>query len=276
MSEGGGRISATTSRVKSAERVLDVLDLLARRGVPLVTMEIANTLSMPKSTTHHLLNVMRERRFVSYWPDQRVWTLGVSAFEIGASYMRSGPLQRAAQRHMLSLTECTGETSHLAVLQGTDVIYVDKREPLTPGVRLVTEVGSRLPAHLTAVGRAILSHLDIEQVAALYDGYVWPQRTETGPTSIAALRSVLASTREQGYAYEQGATTSGIDCIAGAVVTADGRPVAALGVAYMSSVKKPEQVARTIQIVQETTAVFSSDFGAKVDEPIKKGTLGIA
>lgn len=276
MSEGGGRVSATTSRVKSAERVLDVLDLLARRGVPLVTMEIANTLSMPKSTTHHLLNVMRERRFASYWPDQRAWTLGVSAFEIGASYMRSGPLQRAAQRHMLSLTERTGETSHLAVLQGTDVIYVDKREPLTPGVRLVTEVGSRLPAHLTAVGRAILSRLDVEQVTALYDGYAWPQRTETGPTSTAALRSVLTSTREQGYAYEQGATTSGIDCIAAAVVTADGRPVAALGVAYMASVKKPEQVTRAIQIVQETAAVFSSDFGAKIDEPINKDTLGIA
>lgn len=81
---------------------------------------------------------------------------------------------------MLALTQSTDETSHLAVLQGSDVIYLDKREPLKPGVRLVTEIGTRLPAHLTAVGRAILSRLDAEQISALYEGgYTWPTRTGT-------------------------------------------------------------------------------------------------
>lgn len=256
---------------------MDVLDLLARRGVPMATMEIAETLSMPKSTTHHLLNVMRERRFVSYWSDQRAWTLGVAAFEVGASYMRSGPLHRAGQRYMLALTNAVNETSHLAVLQGTDVIYLDKREPLTPGVRLVTEVGSRLPAHLTAVGRAILSRLDAEQLSGLYDGYSWMSRTGEGPTSLSALREVLQSVRDRGYAYEQGTTTSGIDCIASPVLTRDGRAVAALGVAYMSATKSAEQAAGIAKTVVATAADFSASFGARVDEAhVDEGALGIA
>ncbi|WP_245839758.1 IclR family transcriptional regulator [Mycobacterium aquaticum] len=263
--------------MKSAERVMDVLDLLARRGMPMATMEIAETLSLPKSTTHHLLNVMRERRFVSYWPDQRAWTLGVSAFEVGASYMRSGPLHRAGQRYMLALTTATNETSHLAVLQGTDVIYLDKREPLTPGVRLVTEIGSRLPAHLTAVGRAILSRLDAEQLSAMYDGYSWQSRTGQGPTSLADLRELLTSVRENGYAYERGTTTSGIDCIASPVLTRDRRAVAALGVAYMSATKSADQAREMAKIVVETAGDFSASFGARVDDmPGDENTLGIA
>ncbi len=90
---------------------------------------------------------------------------------------------------MVALTKAADETSHLAVLQGTDVIYLDKREPLKPGVRLVTEVGTRLPAHLTAVGRAILARLDPEQLSALYAGYTWPTRTGEGPTSLDDLRA---------------------------------------------------------------------------------------
>ncbi len=158
--------------------------------------EIASALDLPKSTTHHLLNVMRDRRFVSYWPDQRAWTLGVSAFEVGASYMRSGPLHREGQRHMVALTKAADETSHLAVLQGTDVIYLDKREPLKPGVRLVTEVGTRLPAHLTAVGRAILARLDPEQLSALYadtPGPPAPARGRRPSTTCAPCRRPIGN-----------------------------------------------------------------------------------
>ncbi|QBJ96131.1 IclR family transcriptional regulator [Rhodococcus sp. ABRD24] len=260
----------STSRVKSAERVLDVLDLLARRGVPMAAIEISSALDLPKSTTHHLLNVMRDRRFVSYWPDQRAWTLGVSAFEVGASYMRSGPLHREGQRYMVELTKAADETSHLAVLQGTDVIYLDKREPLKPGVRLVTEVGTRLPAHLTAVGRSILARLDPEQLSALYAGYSWPTRTGEGPPALDALRELLRADREQGYAVERDSTTNGVTCIASPVVTRDGRPVAALGIAFLTGSRADEASAELAALVVGTTARFSASLSDRmVEQPIE-------
>ncbi|GAB2631008.1 IclR family transcriptional regulator [Prescottella soli] len=256
----------STSRVKSAERVLDVLDLLARRGVPMAATEISSALDLPKSTTHHLLNVMRDRRFVAYWPDQRAWTLGVSAFEVGASYMRSGPLHREGQRHMVALTQAADETSHLAVLQGTDVIYLDKREPLKPGVRLVTEVGTRLPAHLTAVGRSILARLDPEQLSALYAGYSWPTRTGEGPTSLDDLRALLRTDRELGYAVERDSTTNGVTCIASPVVTRDGRPVAALGLAYLTGSRTEESTTDLARLVTDAAAHFSDSLSDRMLE----------
>ncbi|MGW0043196.1 IclR family transcriptional regulator [Rhodococcus sp. NPDC003348] len=257
----------SSSRVKSAERVLDVLDLLARRGAPMAATEIAAELDLPKSTTHHLLNVMRDRRFVSYWPDQRAWTLGVSAFEVGASYMRSGPLHREGQRYLVALTQAVDETSHLAVLQGTDSIYLDKREPLKPGVRLVTEIGTRLPAHLTAVGRAVLARLDPEQLSALYDGYSWPTRTGAGPTSLTELRTVLRADRERGYSVERDSTTSGVTCVAGPVVTFEGRPVAALGVAYLTGSRTEAEAEQIAERVVATAADFSASLGDRMLDP---------
>jgi len=252
----------TASRVKSAERVMDILDLLSRRGLPLPAMEIARALSLPKSTTHHLLNVMRERGFATYRPDERAWTLGVAAFEVGASYLRSGPLAHDGQRFMTALTNATGETAHLAVLQGTDVVYLDKREPVSPGVRLVTEVGTRLPAHLTAVGRALLARLDAERLDALYAGYGWPTRTGRGPTSMGGLRRALAEVRANGVAVERDTTTAGIECVAAAVSARDGSAIAALGVAYLAAAKDAGATEEVARRVRAAAAEFSHHLGA--------------
>src|SRR5829696_7363093 len=158
----------SSSTVKSAERLLDVLDLLARHARPVPTMTIARECDIPKSSAHHLLNVMRARHFVSYYEVERAWGLGVAAFEIGPAYLRSRPLQRMGRHLLVELTQRTGETSHLAMLHGTEVLYVDKEQPVGAAAKLVTEVGVRLPAHLTAVGRAILAELPESQVEALF------------------------------------------------------------------------------------------------------------
>ncbi|PRY11528.1 IclR family transcriptional regulator [Kineococcus rhizosphaerae] len=246
----------SSSRVKSAERVMAVLDLLASRVTPLTALEIAAELDLPKSTTHHLLNVMQERRYVAHWPDRRVWSLGTSALEIGAAYLRTGHLQHAGQRHLAALTARTGQTSHLAVLQGTDVLYLDKREPQGSGIRLVTEVGTRLPAHLTAVGRSILAGLGDGELRALFTEYEWPRRTDVQIASLAELTGVLTAVREAGYADEVGSTTSGIECVAAPVVGSDGRPVAAIGIAMVSGTR-PRPVADLAVEVQAVAQQFS-------------------
>lgn len=239
--------NATTnsSRVKSAERVLAVLDLLARHSTQqagaLTTATVSAELNLPKSTTHHLLNVMARQRYVAYWPDRRVWTLGVAALEIGAAYQRSGHLQHAAQRFLLDLTARTGHTSHLAVLQGHDVVYLDKREPRGSGIRLVTDVGTRLPAHLTAVGRSLLSTLSAQTLADMYSDYDWPQRTDVAITSLPELVPVLEQVRRLGYAIEQGTTTDGIECVAAPVLATGAEAVAAIGVARVAGVTSEPQ-----------------------------------
>ncbi len=256
---------AASSTVRSAERALAVLQLLARNGRPMATMAIARACGIPKSSTHHLLNVMRERHFVSYWEDRRAWTLGVAALEIGSAYMRSGPLHLQGRRHLAQLTEQLGDTSHLAVLHGTEVIYVDKQEPAGLGIRLVTEVGSRLPAHLTAVGRAMLARVPAEQLQLIYAAYDFPTRTGSGPRSLIDLRRDLEQVRRDGYALDLGMITPGISCAAAPVLGGDGAPVAAIGISFVGAQKSEAQLHAAAALVRTASEELSAAFAFSGD-----------
>ena len=114
------------------------------------------------------------------------------------------------------------------------MLYVlEERAPGRPP--LVTDVGVRLPAHLTASGRAILSALPQNQVRALYpDRSAFVDRTGVGPTSLSALRALLTETRQRGYAIEDGEVTPGFASVAAVVLDHNGHPVAGVAVTYRS------------------------------------------
>jgi DNA-binding IclR family transcriptional regulator len=255
------RAPHSSSSVKSAERLLDVLDLLARQARPVPTMTIARECGIPKSSAHHLLNVMRARNFVTYYEAERAWGLGVAVFEIGSAYLRSAPLQRLGRPLLVELTARTGETSHLAMLHGTEVLYIDKEQPLGNVARLVTEIGVRLPAHLTAVGRAILAHLPEAQIRALYAGQPLVVRTGQGPTSIDALLRDLEEVRRTGIAFDEEMVTPGISCVACAVFSHEGVPAAAIGVTFVSAQRPPEDVRLAADLVREVSARLSANLG---------------
>lgn len=247
----------SSSRVKSAERALDVLELLASRGA-IAAREVAAALGLPKSTTHHLLNVMADRGFVTYSAERRTWSLGVATHEIGSAFIRNGHLQQLGMGHLAQLTSQLEVASHLAQLHGTDVIYLDKREPAMSGVRLVTEVGTRLPAHLTAVGRAALSTMETDQLEAVYRNYAWPMRTGEGPGSFDELAEVLKGVRSRGVAIEEGSTTSGICCVAAPLKTGSTTQIA-LGVAFLEGTRSTEQIEKISAAVLETAERFAAE-----------------
>ncbi len=250
-----------SSSVKSAERVLRILELLARYARPVPTMTIARECDIPKSSAHHLLNVMRARHFVTYYDAQRAWGLGVAVFEIGSAYLRSEPLQRLGRPLLTELTAAIGETAHLAVLHGTDVLYVDKEQPSGAATKLVTEVGVRLPAHLTAVGRAILAELTEAQLRAVYADGPLVQRTGSGPSQLAELLEELEPVRRCGHAHEDGLTTPGISCLAAAVHSHENRPVASIGVTYVTAQRTAAQVRDVAAAVRGVADRLSRSLG---------------
>jgi DNA-binding IclR family transcriptional regulator len=147
------------------------------------------------------------------------------------------------------------------MLHGTDVLYIDKQQPLGNAASLVTEVGVRLPAHLTAVGRAILAELPEPQLKALYDGAPLVRRTGRGPGSLAALRRELAEGRERGYALDAEMVTPGITCVAAPVFSHEGVPVAAIGLTFVSAQRSAKQVDEAAAATRELAARLSSNLG---------------
>jgi len=220
------------SQVPAATRTLRVLRFLAGQPDPVSLDRIMRACELPRSTTYHLLNAMIEEGFVVHLADEHRYGLGLAAFEIGSGYARQEPLQRLARRPLAGLVDRAGHSAHLAVLHGREVLYVlEDRAPGRPP--LVTDVGVRLPAHLTASGRAILAALPPAQVRALYpDRSAFVERHGTGPESLSSLRALLGETRQRGYATEQGEVTPGFASVAAPVLDHNGHPVAAVALTF--------------------------------------------
>ena len=222
------------SQVPAATRALRVLRFLASQPDPVPLDRIMRACDLPRSTAYHLLNTMVAEGFVVHLEEERRYGLGVAAFEVGSGYSRQEPLQRISRRLLAGLVDATRQSAHLAVLHGRDVLYVvEERAPGRPP--LVTDVGVRLPAHLTASGRAILAALPPAQVRALYpDRSAFVERHGTGPESLSSLRALLGETRQRGYATEEGEVTPGFASVAAPVLDHNGHPVAGLAVTYES------------------------------------------
>lgn len=247
----------------AAAQALALLQLLGRHADPLPAATIARELGLPRSSTYHLLAVLREAGFVSHLDDDRRWGLGVAAYELGSAYSRQAPLQRLARPVLRQLVDATTHTGHLVVLHGNDVLYViEERAPRRPS--LVTDVGVRLPAQLTASGLAILAALPHRQVRALFSS---PEdfvvRHGGGPRTLTALRSELVAVRRRGYAIEEGLITPGLSSVGAAVRDHTGHPVAGIAVTYPHDSLDPDDHDDVVAAVTTAADALSHRLGAR-------------
>jgi DNA-binding IclR family transcriptional regulator len=223
--------SATAARsAPSLRRGLAVLHLLASRAGPVSAAAVARELDLPRSTTYELLTELARAGFAVHLGDERRWGLGLAAFEVGSAYLRGQPLERLGGPTLVRLAGATGGTAHLGVLHGNETLYLAKERP-PRGPTLVTAVGVRLPAALTATGTSILAGLPHAQVRALFptaDAFVL--RTGRGVRTLPALRSRLSVTRHRGWAVEDGEVAPDTASVAVPVFDHNGMPIAAVGV----------------------------------------------
>lgn len=234
-------------QVPAADQTLRILRYLAGRPAPVAASAIARDLGLPRSSVYHLLAAMAAHGFVLHLQEDRRWGLGTSAFELAGGYARQQPLARLGRPLVAALSDRLGESAHLAVMSGGDVLYiVEERAPRRPA--LVTDVGVRLPAHLTASGRAMLAALPREQVRALYpSASSFPDRTGVGPRTPRELREVLREVRARGYATEDSEVADGLRSVGAAVRDHTGWPVAAVAVTWAGSADIEEALADAVR-----------------------------
>ncbi|WP_046013046.1 IclR family transcriptional regulator [Microbacterium sp. SA39] len=255
ISDSSGAARALDHRVPAAENTLRILSHLAGRPAPVAASAIARELSLPRSTVYHLLTTLSAHGFVLHFREEQRWGLGTSAFELAGGYARQQPLARLGRPLVASLSDRLGESAHLAVMSGGDVLYiVEERAPRRQA--LVTDVGVRLPAHLTASGRAMLAALPREQVRALYpSASAFPDRTGRGPRRPPELRELLREVRARGYATEDSEVAEGLRSVGAAVRDQAGWPVAAVAVTWADATLDERKLA---DAVIDTAAVLES------------------
>ena len=218
----------------AARNALGVLRLLAARSGPVPASTIARELGMPRSSVYQLVAVMIDEGFVVHYPEDHAYGLSSLVSEIGTSALQTERLARLAKPLLDRLVSSLGlpVVAHLAVLSGSDVVYAARvqgfRAPTT-----VSAIGVRLPAHLTATGRAMLAVLPAGQVRALFPTRAaLIRRSDAGPSSLAELDALLADTRTRGWAVEEGDVTTEYGSTGAAALDRNGYPAAAIGLTF--------------------------------------------
>ncbi len=249
--------------VPAARQVLAVLGALARQPGPVPAAVLVRELGLPRSTVYHLLRELTAAGLAVHLPEERRYGLGPAALELGSAYLRQEPLARLARPVLSRLVDRVGESAHLAVLHGREVLYVvEERAPGRPS--LVTDVGVRLPAHLTASGRAVLAGLPAAQVRALFPGpAAFVDRHGAGPRSLSSLRRVLTEVRRVGWASEDGEVTPGFSSVAVAAHDHTGLPVAGLAITFGSADVDGSGRARLARAAQTAAAELTRRIGGR-------------
>jgi DNA-binding IclR family transcriptional regulator len=242
----------------AALRTLAVLRVLAAAAGPLPASAVAAQVGAPRATTYRLLRAMAGEGFVTHFPEEGRWGLGLATFEVGSAYLRRQPLERLARPLLLRLVAQSRATAHLGVLHGPETLYLLVERPARPAP-LVTEVGVRLPAQLTASGRALLAALPPAQVAALF-AEAFVERGGRGPADLTQLTDELAVERDRGWSMEEGLVTPGWSSVAAAAYDATGRPVAAVSVTTAAG-RRP--VVELLPAVLDTAAQLTARLGGR-------------
>ncbi len=256
----------TQPKVPAADQTLRILSLLAAARGPLPASMIAAQLDLPRSTVYHLLAALQEHGFVMHLPEERRFGLGLAAFELSSAYTRQEPLARIGRPLIVALVDQLGFSGHLAVQHGRDVLYIiEERAKGAPA--LITDVNVRLPAHLTASGRAILSALPKAQLRALFpDRDAFVHRSDTAaalPESdvldrYSRLRSVLDATTTRGFAVEHGSVTTGFSSVAVPVLDHRDWPVAAIAVTFRDDEVPEDRLASLATEVRGAATTLSA------------------
>lgn len=210
----------------SIGRVAAILGCFSPQEPTLTLTELSLRTGLPKSTMSRLVSELVEHAFLER--EGREVSLGLKAFELGEIAARPNSLRRVVYPAQERLRRSTGQTVHLAVLEGRHVVYLHiLRARNTPP--LPSRVGGRVPAHATAVGKAMLAFTEPDVVDRLIEGGL----PKVGPRTITngdALRAALWRARSVGRASEEEESAPGVACVAAPILDEHGRPVAGLSV----------------------------------------------
>lgn len=202
-----------TGGVQSVERTFELLELMAEAGGEVALSQLAASSGLPLPTIHRIMRTLVGGGYVRQQPSRR-YALGPRLIRLGETASRT--LGAWARPYLTELTEVTGETSNMAVLDGDQVVYV-AQAPSRHSMRMFTEVGRRVDVHCTAVGKAILAQLPEETVEQVLARAQMKPQTERSITTVDAMRTELGVIREQGYAVDDGEQEIGVRCLAVAV-----------------------------------------------------------
>jgi DNA-binding IclR family transcriptional regulator len=218
--------------VQTIERTSLILDILGQSPQGISIRDLSEKIKLPKGTTHRLISSLAYFGYARQDSKTRNYFLGLKLVELGNLLLSQLDLRKEAEPFLRDLAERTKETVHMVFLDRGEIVYIDKVEldHNPAGLRMASRVGLRNPAHSSAVGKVLLSHLPEEELNGLIKEKGLPKRTENTIIDSIQLKEHLKAVRTQGYAIDDEENERGIRCVAAPIFNEAGKAVAAISI----------------------------------------------
>ena len=200
--------------IRSVERALILLKTFLDCDEELSVTAISQKTNLDISTTFRLLVTLQSKGFIHYNNATGKYRLGVTCLELGSKFIKNNDIRKVALKQMEALRNEFGETVHLTILDGNEVVYLEKLSGLHPIGFMSSHVGGRAPAYCTGVGKALLAYLPEEEIYKRFGGVKLIKYTQNTIIDIKLLIEELAKVREQGFSFDNEEHEIGVKCVA--------------------------------------------------------------
>jgi IclR family transcriptional regulator, pca regulon regulatory protein len=257
--------AAGSTYSQSLERGLAILSAF-RSGRPLIGVsELGREIGLSRSTTHRYVATLAALGYLQQDPATKKYRLGPRVLDLGFSAINSMELREVAAPHLQELSDATGFTVNMAILDGLDIVYVERSRSSRTGQReidLNLHVGSRLPAYCTSLGKVLLAFLEDGAQKEALAHIDFARRGPNTLTSRPAFLLELKRVREDGFAINNEELAYGLRSIAAPILSRDGVAAAAINLAVHSSMVSMEDlVARLSPPLRAAAADISARLG---------------
>jgi len=257
---------APTGQVQSLTRGLSILEALAESASGLTLTDVAQRAQLPPSTTHRLLSTLGKMGYVYQAGDLGLWYVGLQAFTVGTTFLANRDFVAQSHAYMHRLMEQAGETANLAILDGTEAVFIAQVQ-CHEMMRTLVKLGSRVPLHASGVGKAIFAALPDPQVDAILKVRGLPRITENTIVAMETMWAALRVIRQRGYSFDDEEHARSTRCVGAAVYDEHAEPLGAISIAGPSSRLVDERIRHLGPVVAHVAEELTRHLGGRWPHP---------
>ena len=247
------------TRVQSIDRAVAILDCFSEEKKELKLSEISERLGLNKSTVHGIISTLKYHGFISQDEETQKYKLGIRFVQFGDLVINSMNIRNAAVPVIDAVCEKIEETVHVAMLDGLDVVWIEKRE-CTKSIKTSTKIGARLPAYTTADGKIIICYQNKDKIKNYLPKRI-PQYTNNTITNKGEFIKKLEEMKKNGYTIDNEEYVEGLKCVAAPIFDHDGKVRFSLSTTGPAFRMNEERIKELIVIIKEAANEISHRIG---------------
>ena len=257
---------APAGQVQSLTRGFSILEALAKSGGGLTLTDVAHRVQLPPSTTHRFLSTLERMGYVYQAGDLGLWYVGLQAFTVGTTFLANRDFVAQSHASMHRLMEQAGETANLAILDGTEAVFIAQVQ-CHEMMRTLVKLGSRVPLHASGVGKALFAALADQQIDAILKVRGLPRITENTIVVPETMWAALRVIRQRGYSFDDEEHARSTRCVGAAIYDEHAEPLGAISIAGPSTRLADERIRQLGPIVAHIAEELTRHLGGRWPHP---------